>query len=199
LLAVCDVPFEDVRVTKEQWEKMKKDVPTQQLPMLEWTDNGKVVRMNQTLAICRAIARWKSYGGQTLCQKNQADEVVETVRDMMEGINHIKYESDAARKAEMIKKFIAETGPRCRDFLEAKLTANGGQYFAGVRTYADTVFAAAMDNIMHDNPFGLPPADFEKKKAELSAKYPKLCGLHKHVTQKPQIAAWLAKRPVTAN
>jgi len=196
MLKLGDIPFEDIRMTKEEWGKMKSEVPTHLVPMLQYKDkDGKTVRICESWTIIRSIGRWKGWGGDTVEEQNQVDEVCEVFRDLWDSALKCRHESDPTRKAELQKRVKEEVAPRVKGYLEAKLAANGGHHFIGKKSLANVVVACCMDNLMLGKPLGeLADAEVEANKA----KYPLLVALHKHITELPPIAEWRAKRPNTA-
>ncbi|GMS97642.1 hypothetical protein PENTCL1PPCAC_19817 [Pristionchus entomophagus] len=69
LFTYFGVPFEDVRLTKEEWAEKKKDAPFETAPILE-IDGGKKV-LGDSLAISRFLA--KTLGSDGFIGKTKSD------------------------------------------------------------------------------------------------------------------------------
>jgi len=194
ILNFAKVPFEDVRYTREEWDStpaLKEQSPTGQMPMLEITKDGKTQKMVQSFAIARALAGWNNLAGKTPCEHGACDEVVECLRDFIQGLVHAHFEKDETKKVEMMTKLKTETGPRIFGYMEKRITDNGGKYFVGdAYTYADIEVASFLSSFSLMNP----------NKDEFNAmaqKFPNLFALANAVAETPEIKAWIAKRPVT--
>jgi len=190
ILTFAKVPFEDSRLSFEQWGAQKETSPSKQLPMLECTKDGKTQRMVQSFAIARAVACWNNLAGKTPCEHGACDEIVECLRDFAEPAAQAHFEKDEKRKEEMVNKLKTETGPRVFTYLEKRITDNGAKYLVGdAYTYADILVACFIDNMSQ-----LKSAEeFET----VSKKYPNLFAMAKAVTETPEIKSWIEKRPKT--
>ena len=77
--------YEDDRVTlpwdnMTVWAGLKKTMPWGQLPCLTW--NG--VKICQSMAICRFLAREMNIAGRTSLEMAQVDEIVDMVQDAID-------------------------------------------------------------------------------------------------------------------
>jgi glutathione S-transferase len=98
----------------------------------------------------------------------------------------IHLEADAAKKAELRAKLDEEIFPNSLKTFEQRLIENGSGYLAGSSlTYADLHLFNMLDYLG------------EKKEAVLGH-FPHVHKLDQAVRGHAHIAAWLAKRPVTA-
>jgi len=191
LLTFAKVPFEDVRLSFEEWGKNKDQSPTQQLPLFECTNKeGKTQKMVQSFAIARAIACWNNLAGKTPCEHGACDETVECLRGFAEPAGQAKFEKDETRKAEMMNKLKTETGPRIFGYLEKRITDNGKKFLVGdAYTYADILTACLID--------GFKLAKTKEEFEAVTAKYPNLFAMAAAVAETPEIKAWIAKRKET--
>jgi len=194
LLQYAKIPFEDIRLSKEDWGKKKGEgfSPTSQMPLLECTDkkSGKTYKVVQSLAILRMVAAMGKLAGKTPCEQVMCDEVSETMADMANAMAAIHFTEDAAKKEELISKMKTETGPRIMGYFEKKLTDNGGKFLVGDSyTYADILVACGIDTLKINKP---------KEEFEAVAKqFPKLFEMAAAVAETPQIKEWITKRPTT--
>ena len=65
--------YEDVRLEREKWPEHKASTPFGQLPLLEVTEGGKTLRLAQSLAIARFLARRFNLDGASDFEKAEVD------------------------------------------------------------------------------------------------------------------------------
>jgi glutathione S-transferase len=98
----------------------------------------------------------------------------------------IKFESDAAKKAELKEKYIADTMPKFLTCMEKRLEENGGQFLVGTGvTWADIAVALQLT--------WMDVFEVEWKKTS-----PKIEAFQAKIYNLPNIKAWIAKRPVNS-
>ena len=73
LLAAAGQQYEDVRFEKEKWPEHKASTPFGQVPVLEVTEGGKTLKLSQSLAIARFLARRFNLDGKTDFDKAEVD------------------------------------------------------------------------------------------------------------------------------
>lgn len=76
ILAVGGQEYEDFRFEREQWPEFKPSTPFGQVPVLEVTEGGKTVKIAQSLAIARFLARKFNLDGKTDIEKGEVDMLV---------------------------------------------------------------------------------------------------------------------------
>jgi len=187
ILTQADVPFEDNRLSYEEFAKVKSTLPFLQVPIFEI--DGKIT-LCQSLSIGRHLARKYNLAGETELEQVQADMIVDCIQDSLNPIPvFFRFEQDPVKKAELKKKYIEEQLPLFLTKLEQLLIANnsGDSFFVGNNlTWADLYLERAFDAftlmVGIQQPF---------------ANHPKLKALHERVTKLPRIAAYHAKLPVT--
>jgi len=176
--------YTDTRIERADWPSHKAGTPFGQLPVLE-VDGVKLCQSN---ACARYVARAFKLAGKTDLEQAQADMVVDCFEDSIKPILTFFFEKDEAKKAEQKKKFLEEQLPSSLALLESLLKTNhgGDKFWVGTElTWADLsflIFAGWLKMAGAENPL---------------AKYPKLQALHSKVEKVPAIAAWIAKRPQT--
>ncbi|ELT96462.1 hypothetical protein CAPTEDRAFT_169414 [Capitella teleta] len=179
-----NVVYEDCRIERDEWAKLKPETPFQQLPILEI--DGHV--FSQSLAIARFLAKQFGLVGETLEDEAQADMLVNCCEDLVNGMGAAHFEKDAEKKAEMISKFEEKMKSQL-SLLESllKLNRGGDAWFIGDQvTWADLAVAIYTGDWIE--PIGVEP--------EWSL-YPKLSAHRKRVLALPRIADWLKRRPLT--
>jgi len=187
VLTAADVPFEDNRLSFEEFAKIKSTLPFLQIPIFEI--DGKVT-LCQSLSIARHLARKYNLAGKTELEQVQADMIVDCIQDTLAPIPIFwRFEQDPIKKAELKKKYVEEQLPVFLTKLEALLVANhsGDSYYVGDSlTWADLYLVRAYDalhlQVGLEQPF---------------ANHPKLNGLYERVIKLPRIAAYHAKLSVT--
>ena len=149
------INFEDIRLTKEEFGKMKESgfFPAGQVPVLVCNQTG--TKFNQTTAICRYIGTLTGLYGQTPSDKYWADWALETRQDFWKPDNIGPFMNPQANE-EACKKSAAAFANTI-SLLEKRLSSNDGKPFiSGDKfTIGDIVMfsliagVALNDGIMH--------------------------------------------------
>ena len=178
LFSYGGVEFEDYRFDREDWPKLKPEMPFGQVPVLE-VDGKKVC---QSVAICRYLAKQFGVAGKNDWEALEIDSTVDTIHDLRLKIGAYHYETNEQVKAEK-KKVALELMPFYLERLDAQVKKNGGHFVGGAFTWADFTFVALLDylNFMMGS--------------NIIEKYENLTQLKNKVLAIPQIKSWVAKRP----
>merc|ERR1711988_1051698 len=121
ILKHAGVKFDDIRLTGEDFAKVKPILPYGSMPILE-------------------------YKGEVLCE-SMAIAAFLAMNGLFENLAKIMF-SPEGEKAGIKKKLIEETLPEKFGQLEARLCLNGGQFFSGnALTYADIMLVVLQDNL----------------------------------------------------
>ncbi|KAF7287673.1 glutathione S-transferase S1-like [Rhynchophorus ferrugineus] len=179
IFAYCNQPYEDVRVSREQWHEIKKDTPFGQIPILEI--DGKPVA--QSNAIARYLARQFKLTGKDEWEALQCDVLIDTISDFQQGSRKLFLESDPEKKEALKKKIYEEEYPFYLSRFNSIVDKNGGFAVGSQTTWADFVFATTLSSI-------------EKRNAGVLKPYPALTNLIERVHNLPAIKKWLEIRPV---
>ncbi|XP_062577294.1 glutathione S-transferase-like [Saccostrea cucullata] len=181
VLTAAGVDFEDHRVEREEWPKLKPTMPAGQMPVLEI--DGK--KYCQSIGIARYLAREYGLAGKSSLDQLLIDQVVATVDDLLTEMIKPVFEPDETRKAEMFKKLKEETIPRVMGILQNFLDGNGGTYFVGSQlSLADIYFMDIVSRLFD-------------KQGDVLKDHPSLAANLKSTQSLPKIADYLAKRPKT--
>jgi len=78
IFAQAAVPFEDVRVERDDWPKLKNEMPFGQMPMLEIDGKEKIA---QSLAIYRYLGRQFGMAGKTPIEEAKVDMIADQFKD----------------------------------------------------------------------------------------------------------------------
>ncbi|ETN80926.1 glutathione S-transferase protein [Necator americanus] len=104
IFALADQEFEDVRLDKEQFAKVKPDLPFGQVPVLEV--DGK--QLAQSLAICRYLARQFGFAGKSTFDEAVVDSLADQYSDYRVEIKSFFYTVIGMREGdvEQLKKEV---------------------------------------------------------------------------------------------
>jgi len=188
IFAHAEVPYEDVRIEREEWNDEKKkelEVEWGQLPML--SIDGK--KKTQSYAIVRHLAKKYNLAGANECEEFRCDEVTEAIRDYTNKWMPMfaAFFAGDMVKAEAAKKTIVEVDtPLYFGRFNSLLEKKGNTWLVGNQlTYADIVLVHVATSF--STAFDL----------NLSKGFPAIEKLIAAVHSEPKIKAWLDKRPVT--
>ncbi|XP_078578009.1 hematopoietic prostaglandin D synthase-like [Branchiostoma floridae x Branchiostoma japonicum] len=176
IFAAAGVQYEDYRIDRPSWAKLKEKTPMGQMPLLEV--DGKV--MCQSGAIARYIARETGLGGKSSWEEAQVDMFVCGVDDLITVFCDAFFAPDQATKEERTKAL----GPYVSKFLGnyEKLSGPDGHLVGASLTYADLAFFVGMHDVL-------------KHRADALEKYPKLAKVVERVRENKGVAAYIAERP----
>ncbi|CAO4374326.1 unnamed protein product [Caenorhabditis nigoni] len=185
IFALFDVPFEDHRVSVEEWNELKKKTPYGQLPVLE-VDG---VEIGQSMSITRFLARKFGIAGKSPEEEAIADSIVDQYRDFIFSFRQFTSATFYGKDAEHINKVRKEVVEPARDlFLEIInkiLNKSQSGYLVGNSlTWADIVVADNLTSLLK-NGF----VDFTKEK--------KLGEFYNKIHSIPKIKEYVAKRKDT--
>lgn len=180
LFAAADVKYEDDRIKREDWPKLKESTPQNVLPVLE-VDGTTIV---QSQAIARYVARDLGFYGKNNLESTQIDQILETITDMLNSAVPAFREQDETKKADMMKKFMSEDVPKYLGFVEKLIGQFGkdGYAVSNSLTLADTTIQS------HIEMFQL---------RDQISKFAKITACIKKVEENKNIAKYLKDRPVT--
>ncbi|PAV74290.1 hypothetical protein WR25_24830 [Diploscapter pachys] len=174
LFAFADVPFEDVRLTREKFMELKPTFPYGQVPVLE-VDG---VQIPQSVAIARFLAKKFGFAGKTEVEQALVDGICDQWKDFYVETKPYYYSKEKAKTEVLLPardKFFG--------FLKNLLNKNkNGFLVEGGVTYADLFIVDNMTSLV-----GWVPEYFEG--------HPEIEAYYKRVQDFPQLKAWLAKRP----
>ncbi|ODM93067.1 putative glutathione S-transferase 7 [Orchesella cincta] len=188
LLSYVGEDFEDVRLSYEEWMKddpkiNKNDFPYGKLPVLEDRENN--LKLGQSFAIARYLARKYNLVGNTIVDAAKCDEYADVLKDMLSEVEPM-WRADEKQKAEIKAAFLEKTVPRYFSVIETDLKNNGGKYLVGkTTTWVDFLCAhfTEMFQIYLNT--------------DILTNYPALKAHQHQVFEISAIKEWKDKRPVT--
>lgn len=174
LLHAAGQPFDDIRVTRTQWQTAqgKADSPFGQLPYLIYL--GK--KSGQSLAIANFLARKLGFYGSSAEDGLRIDEVCQLSNDMRTDIRKWRTAADQQKQEEPFSRYFG--------YFERLLQENGSSgYFVGDSlSLADLIIYDILDTVIN-----LTPED------QLSF-FPCLQKLRTRVKSYPSLREYLSKR-----
>lgn len=184
IFAAAGVDFTDNRV--EDWPQTKAETPIGQLPYLEIDEK---LKLPQSLAIARYLAREYNLVGKNNLEAAKADAVVDTCIDLMTGFyNKVFLVSDAKDKDVALKKFVTNDGECVKGLERIVVLVNSygsNGYSVGKNlTWADLFIHECTSQILKYHESALE-------------KFPVLKGVRDLVEKNDKIARYLKNRPVT--
>jgi len=142
ILSLAGVPFEDVRIEKEQWPELKPKFTWGQVPVLEF--DGK--QLSQSASISRYLAKKYKLAGADELEAAKCDEYVDALGDLRKDWGKFHFESDETKKAELKKTLLEVQVPKYFQKFSNIVEANGGKWLVGSNpTWADLQVAAALE------------------------------------------------------
>ncbi|CAH1801197.1 unnamed protein product [Owenia fusiformis] len=184
LFAQAEVKYEDVRLTGEEWQKIKPTSPFGVMPMLQIDDT----LVGETGTIARYIARENGLGGKTSVEQALAESVFDSMGDVKSAFGKAYYEKDDERKAEFFKQ-ATETLDKWFGFISTIYTKNNegkGWLVGDSLTFADIAVFSMID---------LLSIKMLADAASVVDKHPLMVSLRDKVAALPNIAKWLKERP----
>lgn len=181
IFAYAGIDYIDERIPKERWPEIKKTMPYGMLPVLQI--DGKLIA--QSNAVARYLARKHGLNGKDEWEAMLCDILVDTLGDLKHELFQYRTEEDPFKKEDKKIKLMKETIPFYLNKFEQTIAENDGYAVGSNTTWADFVFAVALENF--EQIFG----------SNALENYPALRSLKQRVHEIPEIVTWLAKRPQT--
>ncbi len=175
----AEVDFEDVRITGEDWAKLKPNTPYGSMPVLEV--DGKMLGGSGSMQ--RYLAEKFGLAGSNDFENAEIDSIVDAIGDLAQELAKCHFEKDEAKKTELLEKLKNETIPKFLGIFEKLISSNASGWIYGSKvTYADF----ALYNVMGWVKMGA---------AEALDSFPAVKKNTEAVEALPNIAKWLKERP----
>jgi len=179
--AYAGVPFEDVRLSFEDWPTLKPSFTWSQIPSLEV--DGK--QLAQSNAILRYLGKTFNLIGDNDFETAKVDEIIEAVGDFKKSAFGALMEKDEAKKTELKATLVNETIPKYFAVLNKAAQTNGGFIVGKKLTVADILVASYLD--IFNEALG----------GKILDAYPALKSHYETVFALNGIHQWVASRPKT--
>ncbi|CAJ0598692.1 unnamed protein product [Cylicocyclus nassatus] len=202
IFALAGEKYEDVRISRDEWQKLKPQMPFGQLPVLEvdlkevaqspdhqkLPGNEKTWKLAQSFAIARFLA--KQFGFSPKCPFEEAlvDSLMDQYKDFMNEIRPLLMVVMGFAQGD-IDKLTKDVFVPARDkffgFMTNFLKKNGSGYLVGSSiTIADLLLAEFS-------------AEVAKKIPTLYDGYPEIKAHAEKVRSNPALKKWIETRPET--
>jgi len=179
LFAYAGIPYEDIRVSHEDFGAKKSTYPFGQLPVLEV--DGKMLAQSHTIE--RYLARTFGLTGKDDWESAKCDMLVDGFADLMPHMLVYRHEQDPEKKKEILAKLISDHMVPFMKRYEVFLMENGGVYFVGNKlTWADIILSEFF-------------AACQLRSAQMMDNFPKLQEFTGRIQNVPNIKNWLENRP----
>jgi len=185
ILAQSGAKYEDFRIERENWPKLKPNTPMGQLPMLE-VDGQQLC---QSMTIARYLAKKFDLVPANELDAARADMFVDGVTELFPNIRPVAMAimaGDEGKKNEAWNTFKSETLKQFLEKYEAFLKKNGTGHLVGNKlSWADIVVAEILNRIVtiFDKPSVL---DGHQHLIDLMKKVHDLPNIKKYVDSRPQ-------------
>lgn len=175
----ANIPFEDNRVSNEEWPKLKPNTPLGQMPVLEF--DGKT--LHQSLPIARYVAKLAGLNGDNDLEAYEIDAAAETVNEVRIAISQYVHEQEPLRKTQIKQTLDKERLPFYLGKLDSWAKANNGYLANGKISWADLYLVSV---------FGYLSSLIQR---DLFEGYPNLQKVKENVLANPGIKSWVERRP----
>ncbi|KAI5637801.1 glutathione S-transferase 2 [Phthorimaea operculella] len=181
LLSYGGQEFEDRRIEREDWEKIKPNFPFRQLPVLEI--DGK--QFAQSMSIARYLGHKFGVAGANFEEDLEIDQAVDFFNDIRLKASAPMYEQDPEIKKKKTEENIKNNGWMLEK-LNDIIVKNKGHLACGKLTWADFVFAGIYDALK-----------FMMQSPDLDSKFPAFKQLQDAVYSLPGVKEFAEKAPKT--
>ena len=177
------VPFEDIRLSQEEWAVFKPQTPHGGLPVLDI--DGKLLAGRGPIQ--RYVAEEFGLAGTTALENVEIASNNDVIEDLVQKILLYVHEREEARKEELKKDLIEKHFVKYLGIIERKITQNEtpeGWTYGSKVTYPDFYLTVVTEMIIRS---GLSTLEL----------YPAILKLKASVEALPKIAKWIKERPKT--
>tara|TARA_B100000029_G_scaffold226469_1_gene224266 strand:- start:1331 stop:1975 length:645 start_codon:yes stop_codon:yes gene_type:complete len=188
-LFIKDIPFEDVRVSREEFIHMIKTgflpngmkVPFHQLPVIEV--DGEII--GQTGAIARYCGKVSNLYADDMLKAAKIDQIIDAATDITNVVSPTIREKDEVKKMEDRKVLVNKLLPRWFRYLENLLLEDDSTWFVEKMTIADIAMWRLLGWLTSGRIDGIPTSIVDD--------FPKLKNIHHQVHTHPKVQEWMLK------
>ena len=189
-LFISNTPFEDVRVSREEFINMiktgylpnGKKVPFHQLPVIEV--DGEII--GQTGAIARYCGKISNLYSNDNINAAKIDQIIDAATDITNLVSPTIREKDAQKKGEDRLLLKNKLLPRWFRYLENILSESTSDWFVENKmTIADIAMWRLLGWLISGIIDGIPTTIVDS--------YPKLKNIHTNVHHHPKVQEWMLK------
>ena len=188
-LFIKDIPFEDVRVSREEFIHMIKTgflpngkrSPFHQLPVMEV--DGEII--GQTGAIARYCGKISNLYADDMLKAAKIDQIIDAATDITNVVSPTIREKDQEKKMEDRKVLVNKLLPRWFRYLENLLSEDDSTWFVEKMTIADIAMWRLLGWLTSGIIDGIPTSIIDD--------FPKLKNIHHQVHTHPKVQEWMLK------
>ena len=188
-LFIKDIPFEDVRVSREEFIHMIKTgflpngklSPFHQLPVIEV--DGEII--GQTGAIARYCGKISNLYADDMLKAAKIDQIIDAATDITNVVSPTIREKDEVKKIEDRKILVNKLLPRWFRYLENLLSEDDSIWFVEKMTIADIAMWRLLGWLTSGIIDGIPTSIIDD--------FPKLKNIHHQVHTHPKVQEWMLK------
>ena len=188
-LFIKDIPFEDVRVSREEFIHMIKTgflpngkrSPFHQLPVMEV--DGEII--GQTGAIARYCGKISNLYADDMLKAAKIDQIIDAATDITNVVSPSIREKDEVKKMEDRKILVNKLLPRWFRYLENLLLEDDSIWFVEKMTIADIAIWRLLGWLTSGIIDGIPTSVVDD--------FPKLKNIHHQVHTHPKVQEWMLK------
>ena len=188
-LFIKDIPFEDVRVSREEFIHMIKTgflpngkrSPFHQLPVMEV--DGEII--GQTGAIARYCGKISNLYADDMLKAAKIDQIIDAATDITNVVSPTIREKDEVKKIEDRKILVNKLLPRWFRYLENLLLEDDSTWFVEKMTIADIAMWRLLGWLTSGIIDGIPTSVVDD--------FPKLKNIHHQVHTHPKVQEWMLK------
>ena len=188
-LFIRDIPFEDVRVSREEFIHLIKTgflpngkrSPFHQLPVIEVED--KII--GQTGAIARYCGKVSNLYSDDMLKAAKIDQIIDAATDITNVVSPTIREKDQEKKMEDRKVLVNKLLPRWFRYLENLLSEDDSSWFVEKMTIADIAMWRLLGWLTSSIIDGIPTSVVDD--------FPKLKNIHHQVHTHPKVQEWMLK------
>ena len=188
-LFIKDIPFEDVRVSKEEFIHLIKTgflpngkrSPFHQLPVIEVDE--KII--GQTGAIARYCGKVSNLYSDDMLKAAQIDQIIDAATDITNVVSPTIREKNEVKKMEDRKVLVNKLLPRWFKYLENLLSEDDSTWFVEKMTIADIAMWRLLGWLTSGIIDGIPTSVVDD--------FPKLKNIHHQVHTHPKVQEWMLK------
>ena len=188
-LFIKDIPFEDVRVSREEFIHLIKTgflpngkrSPFHQLPVIEVDE--KII--GQTGAIARYCGKVSNLYSDDMLKAAKIDQIIDAATDITNVVSPTIREKNEVKKMEDRKVLVNKLLPRWFKYLEDLLSEDESTWFVEKMTIADIAMWRLLGWLTSGIIDGIPTSVVDE--------FPKLKNIHHQVHTHPKVQEWMLK------
>ena len=188
-LFIKDIPFEDVRVSKEEFIHLIKTgflpngkrSPFHQLPVIEVDE--KII--GQTGAIARYCGKVSNLYSDDMLKAAKIDQIIDAATDITNIVSPTIREKDEVKKMEDRKVLVNKLLPRWFKYLENLLSEDESTWFVEKMSIADVAIWRLLGWLTSGIIDGIPTSIVDD--------FPKLKNVYYQIHTHPKVHEWMMK------